>query len=126
MHFVKCCQFAIFTSTRQRFPSPFIVKRVSTCKSRLSILHARIRHQCSSMHSDLYRIYIINDPKCQCSAPYEDSIHYLIECPLYQNERYCLFRNLRETHKNIETLHFGSDEINLNVFTTYGLSSPYK
>jgi hypothetical protein len=31
-----------------------------------------------------------------------------------QNERYCLFRNLRETHKNIETLHFGSDEINLN------------
>ena len=37
-----------------------------------------------------------------------------MECPLYQNERYCLFRNLRETHKNIETLHFGSDEININ------------
>jgi hypothetical protein len=29
-----------------------------------------------------------------------------MECPLYQNERYCLFRNLRETHKNIETLLF--------------------
>ena len=37
-----------------------------------------------------------------------------MECPLYQNERYCLFRNLRDTHTNIETLHFGNDEININ------------
>ena len=59
---------------------------------------------------------ITNDPKCQCGAPYEDSIHYLMKCPLYQNERYCLFRNLRETNKNIETetLHFGNDEISIN------------
>ena len=46
--------------------------------------------------------------------PYEDSIHYLMECPLYENERYCLFRNLRETNKNIETLLFGNDEITIN------------
>ena len=26
MHFVKCCQFVRFTSTRQRFPSRFIVR----------------------------------------------------------------------------------------------------
>jgi hypothetical protein len=59
-----------------------------------------------------------------------------MECPLYQNERYCLFRNLRETNKNIETLLFGNDEISINensnngigqkIITTYGLSSPYK
>jgi hypothetical protein len=81
---------------------------------KISILHARLRHQCSSLISDLYRINIINDPKCQCGAPYENSIHYLMECPLYQTERYCLFRNLTETHKNIETLLFGNDEINMN------------
>jgi hypothetical protein len=81
---------------------------------KLSIFYARLRHQCSSLNSDLYRINIINDPKCHCGAPYEDSIHYLMECPLYQNERYCLFRNLRETHKNIETLLLGNDEININ------------
>ena len=46
--------------------------------AKLSILHARLRHQCSSLNSDLYRINITNDPKCQCGAPYEDSIHYLI------------------------------------------------
>ena len=81
---------------------------------KLSILHARLRHQCSSLNSDLYRINITNDPKCQCGSPYEDSIHYLMECPLYQNERYCLFRNLRETNKNIETLLFGNDENSIN------------
>ena len=55
--------------------------------------------------------------KCQCGAPYEDSIHFLMECPLYQNERYCLFRNVRETNKNIETLIFGNDENeNSNIF----------
>ena len=37
-----------------------------------------------------------------------------LECPLYQNKRDCLFRNLRETPKNIETLLFGNDEININ------------
>jgi hypothetical protein len=37
-----------------------------------------------------------------------------MECPLYRNERYCLFRNLRETNKNIETLLFGNDENSIN------------
>jgi hypothetical protein len=46
---------------------------------------------------------------CQYGAPFEDSIHYLMECPLYQIERDCLFRNLRKTHKNIETLLFGNE-----------------
>ena len=34
-----------------------------------------------------------------------------MECPLYQNERYCLFRNLRETNKKIETLLFENSNI---------------
>jgi hypothetical protein len=42
-----------------------------------------------------------------------------MECPLYQNERYCLFRNLRETNKNIETLLFGNDEISINENSNY-------
>ena len=53
---------------------------------KLSILHARLRHQYRSLNSDLYRISIINDPKCQCGAPFEDSTHYLLECPLYQTK----------------------------------------
>jgi hypothetical protein len=37
-----------------------------------------------------------------------------MECPLYQNERYFLFRNLRETNKNMEALLFGNDENSIN------------
>jgi hypothetical protein len=58
---------------------------------KLSILHTRLSHQCSSLNSDLFRINITNDSKCKCGALFEDSIHYLMECPLYQNERDCLF-----------------------------------
>jgi hypothetical protein len=37
-----------------------------------------------------------------------------MKCTLYKNERDYLFRNLRETRKNIETLLFGNDETNIN------------
>ena len=42
----------------------------------------------------------------------------IMECPLYQSERYCLFRSLRETNKYIETVLFGNDEININEDST--------
>ena len=90
-------------------------KYYSEGSRKLNILHARLRHECSSLNADLFPINITNDPKCECGAPFEDSIHYLMECPLNQNERDCLFRNLRETKKiYIETLLFGNDEININ------------
>jgi hypothetical protein len=37
---------------------------------KLSIFHARLRHQCSSLNSDLYRINITSDPKFQCGTGY--------------------------------------------------------
>jgi len=66
------------------------------------------------LNADLFGIYIASEPQCQCGAPFKDSIHYLMECPLSQSERDCLFRNLRGTDKNIETLLFGNDEANIN------------
>ena len=77
------------------------------------IPETRRAHSISKGHNTTEKTDM-NDPKCQWGATYEDSIHYLMECPLYQNERYCLFRNLRETNENIETLLFGNDEISMN------------
>jgi len=54
----------------------------------LSILHARLRHQYSSMNSDLFHINITNVSKWQSGSPFEDSIHYIMECPLHQNENF--------------------------------------
>jgi len=55
---------------------------------KLSILHARLRHQYSSLNSDIFRINITNDSKWQCGSPFEDSIHYIMKCPLHQNENF--------------------------------------
>jgi hypothetical protein len=49
---------------------------------KLSILHTRLRHQCSSLNADLSKIFIINNFKCNCGASFEDAIHYFLECPL--------------------------------------------
>lgn len=77
---------------------------------KLSIIHARLRHQCSQLHADLYRINVIDNPKCRCNAPLEDVIHYLLECPLYLNERVRLFSSINENDQNIEVLLFGNDD----------------
>ena len=50
--------------------------------------HARLRHQCSSLNSDLFRINNTNDSQWQCGSPFEDSIQYIMECPLHQNEKF--------------------------------------
>ena len=81
---------------------------------KLSIFHPRLRHQCNSLNSDLFGINITNDSKRQCGAPFEDSIDYINECPLHQNESDCLSRNKRETHTNIERFLFRNDEIDIN------------
>ena len=87
---------------------------------KLNVLHTRLRHRCSSLNPDLARINLVNSPKCACGSAYEDAIHYLLECCLYQNERRIIFRNLNDTDLNIETLLFGnddySDQINSEIF----------
>jgi hypothetical protein len=63
---------------------------------KLSILHARLRLQCSSLNSDIFLINITNDPKCQCGAPFDDVIEYLMECPLYKKTKEIAFLEIYE------------------------------
>ena len=55
---------------------------------KLKTHHARLRHQCGSLNSDLFRINITNDSKWQCGSPFEDSIKNIMECSLCQNEHF--------------------------------------
>ena len=59
-----------------------------------NIIHTRLRHQCSSLGADLFRVNIVNDLSCPYECPLEDAIHYLLECPLYTNARMQLFMNI--------------------------------
>ena len=45
-----------------------------------NIHHARMRMKCSLLSDDLYKMHIIEDPKCACGYANEDATHYLFQC----------------------------------------------
>jgi predicted Zn-ribbon and HTH transcriptional regulator len=52
-----------------------------------NIIHTKLRHRCSGLNADLYRVNLKNDPCCACGHLFEDAIHFSLECPLYQHDR---------------------------------------
>jgi hypothetical protein len=82
---------------------------------KLNILHTRLRHKYSSLNTDLSRIHVINNNKCNCGGSFEDAIHYFLECPLYPNERRTLLSDCDDVNIIIETLIFGNDDNSYDV-----------
>ena len=88
---------------------------------KIAIILARLRMNCSDLKGHLFDLNIINDSRCRCGNPREDTIHYLLVCPLYTNSRAILHttvipitrftvRNLLYGDKNLET------ETNLMIY----------
>ena len=50
------------------------------------ILHARLRLECSSLNSDLFRKHIVPSPSCQCGG-FESATHFFFTCPIFTNAR---------------------------------------
>ena len=81
--------------------------------------HARMRMKCSKLNDDLYsHIHVIESPLCSCGYRRETSKHYLLDCPLYAEDRRQMLSDLdqigfKPTAKN---LLFGNtsytDELN--------------
>jgi hypothetical protein len=40
-----------------------------------------------SLNADLFRVHLANDPGCICGCAFEDAIHYILECCLYNEAR---------------------------------------
>jgi hypothetical protein len=53
----------------------------------LNIIHTRLRHRSSSLNADLFRVHLANDPGCICGCAFEDAIHFILECCLYNKAR---------------------------------------
>ena len=53
----------------------------------LNIIHTRLRHRSSSLNADLFRVHLANGPACICGCAFEDAIHYILECCLYNEAR---------------------------------------
>ena len=50
------------------------------------ILQARMRMECSSFNSHLYRKNIVSTPSCQCGG-FESPYHFFFQCPRYAAAR---------------------------------------
>ena len=89
---------------------------------KLNIIHTRLRHMCSSLNADLHRVNLKPYPSCNCGHPFEDAIHFFMECPLYEDHRTTLFRDLNKYTITIELLLAGdsnlSTEENIDIFSS--------
>ena len=85
----------------------------------LSVLHARIRNNCSNLLSDLYINHLSPSFTCSCSEEVEDADHYFFNCPNYNNESDALLRDFYPL--NIYILPFGDENLtaeeNTIIFT---------
>ena len=88
----------------------------------LSVLHAKIRNNCSNLLSELYINHLSPNPTCSCSEEVEDADHYFFNSPNYNNERDALLRAARDFYPlNIYILLFGDENLtaeeNTIIFT---------
>ena len=85
---------------------------------RWAVNHARLRMMCSSLNDHLYsQLHVVDDPKCNCGNSRETTKHFLLDCPLYHNERAIMLADLAG-FGFMPTLHnllYGSNEYDLTT-----------
>ncbi len=65
-------------------------------RRRPNILHTRLRLNNSSLNANRFRLNIADSAACPCGAPIENSIHYITQCPLYNQTRSKLLVGIRD------------------------------
>ena len=56
-------------------------------KRKLNVIHTQLRHGCSKLNYDLFRVNLAQSPKCTCGNHSENAEHFFIYCPLYRDIR---------------------------------------
>ena len=57
-------------------------------------------------------MHLANDPGCKCGCAFEDAIHYILECCLYEAREELKLRLVFLNELKIEVLRFGDDTLN--------------
>ena len=93
----------------------FVPKYFYSGIRKLQILHTRLRTGCSSLNHDLFVKHITDSPLCFCGET-ENTEHYFLSCPLYQNQRIDLNIAIsRYTQVTLQVILFGSSTLPLNA-----------
>ena len=85
----------------------------------LSVLHARIRNNCSNLNTDLFINHLRDNPLCNWCYEIEDSEHYFFYCNNYRNEHRLSFESARDFQPlNINSLCYGNDMVDKTLNST--------
>ena len=52
-----------------------------------TVVHARLRNNCSSLNNDIFRNHVCDNPLCDLCGVIEDAIHYFFHGIKYFDER---------------------------------------
>ena len=82
-------------------------------KRQRNIILTKLRHNCSSLNFDLYRVNLKGSPQCLCGATEETVEHYFMFCPNYNIQRGKLFNSLRRFCHifTLNTILFGDENL---------------
>ena len=80
-----------------------------------NILHARLRSSLSHLNADMFQIQnkIADSPSCVCGFPYEDTKHFVLICPIYQDAR---TQMLQETSLVIPNFTQLNNNLQLDIY----------
>ena len=90
---------------------------------KLSVLHARLRKQCSNLNFDFYDNHIQDSPLCDWLRNVVSAEHFFFECTRFVAQRFFLFNSTRQFYPlNIITLLNGNEDLpfesNFSIFTS--------
>ena len=78
-----------------------------------SIIHSRLRNNCSNLNRDLFINHLRDDDLCECGQGKEDAEHFFFKCNVYNVARLKLFLDTRQFHPlSCQSLLFGSKRLN--------------
>lgn len=100
---------------KSRYPEPKILYYYG--QRWPSVIHSRLRQGCSKLNFDLHYNLHLDDimPSCTCGAENEDSHHFLMNCPHYNDLRTVLERKIRNiTVFSCDTLLYGCSDLTLD------------
>ena len=95
-------------SKPDRIPSIYLIGN-----RRLSVIHARIRNNCSNLNNDLFLNHLKLDSICDCRNGVENAEGYFFKCRRYSDIRIMLFQSTRTLHPlNTKKYLFGDENLN--------------
>ena len=86
---VKTSDTAIAFKSSLKKDNLIVPKHFYIGERRLQILHTRLRTKCSSLKYDIFLRRLNDSPLCRC-GDLENAEHFLLQCPIYQQQRITL------------------------------------